>query len=266
MRNLFLVVVLSVIVTSAFAQPTVTFESTNVPIPIPDGPVGIAESIIQIEPWYRILDVNVVLTITHTFDRDLRIYLDGPHEDPDEDDDIVRLAYECGQSGDNYVNTRFDDEASLDICDGAPPFTGTFRPDRSLSLLDGMLTHGTWILRVTDNGNGDTGVIQSWRMEIQADTNVSANEPPLAVTFAVGQNYPNPFNATTILPLELGYPSIVKLTVYSLDGRTVQQSLIGLTAGHHNLPIDGSAWSTGSYFAEVIAGRNKEVVRILLLK
>ncbi|MBL0063276.1 MAG: proprotein convertase P-domain-containing protein [bacterium] len=261
MRTLFsLICLVAACIQSANAQRTIVYTSENVPVAIPDGPAGIVESTLGIAEYYWIIDVNVIVSITHTFDQDLRIYIEAPNEE------VVRLAYECGQSNDNYTNTRFDDEASTGICSGNPPFTGSFRPDHPLDLFDGMFTHGTWTLRVTDNWHGDTGILQAWRMEVTIDTTVSAHEPPLATTFSVGQNYPNPFNATTILPLELGYPSLVKLTVYSIDGRTVQQSLLGLTAGHHDLPIDGSNWSTGNYFAEIIAGKNQQTVRMLLLK
>ena len=260
MRTLFSLICLAACIQSANAQRTIVYTSENVPVAIPDGPAGIVESTLGIPDYYWIIDINVVLTITHTFDQDLRIYLEAPNEDVD------ILGFECGQSGDSYIETRFDDEATVDICDGMPPFTGSFRPFHPLSIFDGRFSNGVWTLRVTDNWHGDTGILQAWRMEVTIDTTVNAHEPPLATTFAVGQNYPNPFNATTILPLELGHPSLVKLTVYSIDGRTVQQSLLGLTAGHHDLPIDGSQWSTGNYFAEVIAGKSRQTVRMLLLK
>lgn len=260
MRILFCLLCLALSIQISTAQRTVIYTSEDVPVAIPDGPDGIAQSFLTIPDYYVILDVNVVVSISHTYVQDLRLYLEAPNED------VARLANQCGHGGDNYTGTIFDDEAALAICQSEAPFTGSFRPDDPLEMFDGLNTFGLWTLRVTDNWHSDSGSIDAWRMEIVIDTTVNANESPLPVTFAVGQNYPNPFNATTILPLELGHPSIVKLTVYSLDGRTVQQSLIGLTAGQHNLPIDGSAWSTGSYFAEVIAGRNKEVVRMLLLK
>lgn len=260
MRILLVLIHCLILSASAFGQLVLTYTSTDVPVSIPDGPSGIAESHLTIDDAYLIIDVNVVVSITHTYVQDLRIYLEAPNED------VARLAYECGHAGDNYTETSFDDEAATVICANEAPFTGSFRPDNPLALFDGRYTNGLWTLRVTDNWHGDTGTITAWRMVITVDTTVSAHEPPLATTFSVGQNYPNPFNATTILPLELGYPSLVKLTVYSIDGRTVQQSLLGLTAGHHDLPIDGSNWSTGNYFAEIIAGKNKQTVRMLLLK
>lgn len=60
-----------------YAQSVVTYSATDVPVHIPDVN-GRAESFISIEPWYVILDVNVVVTITHTYDQDLRLYLEAP--------------------------------------------------------------------------------------------------------------------------------------------------------------------------------------------
>ncbi len=83
-----------------------------------------------------IRDLNVKLNLTHTNNRDLVITL------------ITRtvLGSCCrnrrGGSGDNYTNTTFDDEATTLIANGAAPFSGTFRPDASLSGLDGKSTLG----------------------------------------------------------------------------------------------------------------------------
>lgn len=260
MRTLFSLLCLLVCTHVSIGQLVLNYSSDNVPLAIPDGPAGSVESLLQISDYYLITDVNVILTITHTFDFDLAIYLEAP------DEDVVRLVFHCGGNGENFTNTHFDDEASVDICDGSAPFTGSFRPDRPLSLLDGRRNNGTWILRVVDDAAIDTGTLQSWSLEMTADTTVGANSPPFASDFTLGQNYPNPFNATTVLPLELAHPSRIKLTVYSIDGRTVHQSLQGLPAGHHDLRIDGTNWSSGSYLANVIAGSHHQTVHMILLK
>ncbi|MCB1060522.1 MAG: proprotein convertase P-domain-containing protein [Calditrichaeota bacterium] len=260
MRCLFLILVL-LLVSNLYSQSVVTFESDDVPVAIPDGPVGIVESYLMIQPWYVILDVNVVVTITHTYDQDLRLYIEAPNGD-----DVVRLAYECGLSGNNYIDTRFDDEASIPICSGSPPFTGDYIPDRALTLFDGLSTHGTWTLRVTDNHAGDVGVIEAWRMEVLVDTAASARTPVAAESFLILPNYPNPFNSTTRLPVELARPSEISLIIYNQLGQTVADSRYTLAAGRHDLLIDGSGWSTGVYFARIRNGNDERRARLILLK
>jgi subtilisin-like proprotein convertase family protein len=243
-----------------YAQSVVTYSATDVPVHIPDGPNGRAESFISIEPWYVILDVNVVVTITHTYDQDLRLYLEAP------DHSVVILAYECGQERDNFIDTRFDDEAQIDICDGQPPFTGNYRPFHSLDILDGQSTHGLWTFRVTDNWASDTGSVQAWRMEILVDTTASVTLPPLANTITVEQNYPNPFNPTTVLPVQLAKPGRLDLTIFNELGRIVSRRAFDFPAGSHILPIDGTTWSSGAYFAQIRTGNEMKSVQMQLVK
>lgn len=260
MRVLLCLLFAFVCIETAIAQLVLTYESSDVPLAIPDGPGRSVESLLTINDYYPITDVNVILTITHTFVFDLAIYLEAP------DEDVVRLYFHCSASGENLTDTHFDDEASIAICAGAPPYTGTYRPNHPLTPFDGRRNNGTWILRVADDAALDVGTLQSWSLEMTVDTTVNANLPPQVSVLSLGQNYPNPFNAATVLPLQLAYPAHIGLTVYALDGRTVRHSLMTLSAGLHNIPIDGSAWSSGTYLAEVAAGSHRKSVRMLLLK
>ncbi len=108
----------------------------------------------------------------------------------------------------------------------------------------------------------------------QGDVNVSevsatsADQPrgPVADRFSIGQNYPNPFNPTTILPLELDHNAAVTLTIYDETGRTVSTQEMELPAGSYNLPIDGSNWATGAYFARVNAEGQSLSTKMMLVK
>ena len=81
------------------------------------------------------------------------------------------LSYFRGGSGDNFNNTVFDDEASTAIANGSAPFSGTYRPDGSLSTFDGYDAYGTWQLRVSDYYYGDTGKINSWSLILTPSNN-----------------------------------------------------------------------------------------------
>lgn len=107
-----------------------------------------------------IADVNVNINITHTWDSDLNVTLISPAGVR------VPLFAGVGGSGDNFVNTVLDDEASTAITAGVAPFTGSFRPTGSLALLDGVSANGTWTLEVTDTAGGDTGTLNNWRLDI----------------------------------------------------------------------------------------------------
>lgn len=89
---------------------------------------------------------------------------------------------------------------------------------------------------------------------------------PVAREFAAGQNFPNPFNARTTLPLELAVPSPVTLDIYDETGRLVSSETFTLSAGRHNLAVDGSLWSSGSYFARLTAQNQDKTVKLQLIK
>jgi len=107
-----------------------------------------------------VVDVNVRLNLTHTWDADLDIYLRHP------DGTLVELTSDNGSSGDNYTNTIFDDEAASSILGQTAPFTGTFRPEGLLSAFDGKPAAGTWKLEITDDEGQDTGTLNSWSLDI----------------------------------------------------------------------------------------------------
>ena len=127
-----------------------------------------------------IADLNVKINLTHTWDDDLDIYLIAP------DGTRIKLTTDNGGSGNNYANTIFDDEASTSITSGNAPFSGTFRPEELLSVLDGKSMQGTWKLEITDDQGGDIGKLHSWSLEVSSDTQTyiyeSGNE--LLTTFA----------------------------------------------------------------------------------
>lgn len=89
---------------------------------------------------------------------------------------------------------------------------------------------------------------------------------PVAESFKLSQNYPNPFNPSTTLPIELAKSGEVELTIYNEMGQVVSQMNYDLGAGQHSLPIDGSAWSSGNYFAKVMAGNEVQSTRMVLVK
>jgi|SoiMethySBSTD1v2_1073268.scaffolds.fasta_scaffold13101_2 leucyl aminopeptidase len=122
--------------------------------------IGTVNSPNVINATGTVVDVNVRLNITHTWDADLDIYLRHP------DGTLVELTTDNGSSGDNYNNTLFDDEAVASIVSQAAPFTGTFRPEGLLSALDGKPAAGTWQLVVTDDEGQDTGTLNSWSLDL----------------------------------------------------------------------------------------------------
>ncbi|RMH69136.1 MAG: hypothetical protein D6675_13500, partial [Gemmatimonadetes bacterium] len=142
----------------------VTYTSTDVPKSIGPNAGTITTSTITIADSAMITDVNVTINLNHTYDEDLEIKLINPYGVS------IELSMQNGGSGNNYINTVFDDEAGTPITAGSPPFTGTYQPEGSLSLLDGWSIQGTWTLEITDVYNLDSGTLNSWSLDITQTT------------------------------------------------------------------------------------------------
>jgi subtilisin-like proprotein convertase family protein len=166
-------------------QPTTvrTYTSANVPRTIPDP--GTVNSTLTIADTYSVLDLNVRLTISHTYDEDLRVFLRSPTGTR------VELFTAIGGSGNNFTNTVLDDDVAPSIRVGAPPFAGTFRPAGNLSAFDGQSVTGVWTLEVTDQWRKQRGTLTSWALLITGPLTLglrlSGNDSPSPKTPAPGK-------------------------------------------------------------------------------
>jgi subtilisin-like proprotein convertase family protein len=137
------------------SSPTYT---NSTAVLIPDNSTTGATSSIVVTDTNNIVDLNVRVNITHTYDSELTLNLIGPSGAS------IILSNKRGSSGDNYTSTVFDDQATTAISAGAAPFTGSFIPDTALSTFNGLAANGTWSLKVVDSGSGDTGSILNWSL------------------------------------------------------------------------------------------------------
>ena len=152
---------------------------------IPDNNAAGVSSTVNVVSAGTIFDIDVGVTLTHTFDSDLTIKLIGP------DATTVVLAAGNGGSGDNFTGTLFDDGAATAITAGAAPFTGDFRPQQALSAFSGKAAAGDWTLKVIDGAAGDAGVLQTWSM-IRREPTCSSSATNQAPTAAISVNPSGP--------------------------------------------------------------------------
>jgi subtilisin-like proprotein convertase family protein len=107
----------------------------------------------------RVFDrLTVQVNVAHTNLSQLTLTLVAPNNAR------VRLAENpIGFGG--FVNTVFDDSASIPIASGRAPYAGSFRPQDSLSILNGISRRGVWRLEVQDSAGGfDSGTINSFQL------------------------------------------------------------------------------------------------------
>ncbi|MFA3784198.1 T9SS type A sorting domain-containing protein [Melioribacteraceae bacterium 4301-Me] len=85
--------------------------------------------------------------------------------------------------------------------------------------------------------------------------------------FIIDQNYPNPFNPVTTIIIDIIEPTDIKITVYDLVGKEIEELYSGyLQSGKYNFTFDGSKLPSGIYFYEVKTPRFSEVRKMILAK
>ncbi len=138
---------------------------------------GAGQSFITISDSAVIGDLDIEINFTHGFVGALEVELTGPN------DTLfgTTLTTGAGISGSNFIGTRFDDEATLDLSQGTSPYTGSFRPSGFLSNYDGQNIQGTWTLTVYDWLVADPwGWISSWSIIMSPQSEEPPPPPPPA--------------------------------------------------------------------------------------
>ncbi len=141
------------------------FSRNNLGLEIPDGDYGGVTDEIVIDNFNGMVEsVTVSIdTILHTWTGDLTLLLISP------DGTIINLSEKNGGTGDNYIDTHFDDEAPMPITMGMAPFTGEFSPEEPLATFNDLPVQGAWKLKVFDNVNYDSGTLEAWTLTIISD-------------------------------------------------------------------------------------------------
>ncbi|MFC2126936.1 reprolysin-like metallopeptidase [Bacteroidota bacterium] len=142
-----------------------------------DNPVGLS-STISVNNHISLTDVDVELSINHTYVGDLRITLTSPNGAN------IALVKSSDDDGVNYVNTVLDDAAPLTILHGTSPYTGRFQPDESLALFNSTDAFGDWVLKIVDTYAADEGVLVSWKLLLKGvvhDSSDSDNDGVLNI-------------------------------------------------------------------------------------
>jgi len=81
------------------------------------------------------------------------------------------------------------------------------------------------------------------------------------------RNYPNPYNPTTTISYNVPLPGNVKVTVYDMNGRTVQ-TLVDRdhTAGEHSVAFDASNLAGGVYLYKVESSYDVVTNKMVLMR
>lgn len=172
--------------------------------PIPDGTSTGITNTIAVPQSDQILDLNVVLSVTHTYVGDLYISLTNNGTTRE----IIDRPNNGNCRGDNIDDNISDDEATQSFeshcLDGSSAYIpgeayySTYPNSYPLSAFDNRSTAGAWILNVQDRNNNDTGALRQWCVQFTVPAEgptPTPTEPPL------------PTNTPTSTPTEPSLPT-----------------------------------------------------------
>jgi subtilisin-like proprotein convertase family protein len=228
--------------------------ATNTPIAISTSGNVTYTSIINIPYDFPVTDVNVGLTILHTWASDLDVSLRSPSGT------IVELTSDNGGNADNYINTIFDNDASTPIVSGSAPFTGSFIPEGDLSLFNGESSLGDWTLFVVDDESGDGGSIETFTLELCVLQSLSVTDNQLNDSLKL---YPNPNNGTFNIVLSTGVSDKISLTMFDINGRLIYEKHMQ-SSGVLNHKLSLENLQSGLYLLKIKNG-NAETIRKVII-
>ena len=119
---------------------------------------------IDVEDSFLAGDVNVQLSITHTYASYLDAFLISP------DGTRIELFTAVGGSDDHFNGTILDDEARYPIIKARPPFQGSFitegksKNQPGLSAFNGKSIQGVWKLEVHNQRSDRFGMLHEWSL------------------------------------------------------------------------------------------------------
>lgn len=184
--------------------------SNNVIADVPDSEATVP---VTVDGGLTIGDMNVSMSITHTWIGDITITLEGPASIGSPI--ITLLDIPCGDFQ-NIDCTMDDDGAPLD-CGGNPAVTGLVRPVDPLSSLNTLPADGEWILRVHDHNNEDGGIINSFSINLCSVQNALSVPTNPVMNMSI---FPNPTKGIVNVAIP-GLEDTATIKLFDLQGRQI---------------------------------------------
>jgi hypothetical protein len=133
--------------------------------------------------------------------------------------------------------------------------------------LSGFLANGLYYWKVAAINNAGTGPYSSvWNFRINP-VGINNYSSIIPKEFKLYGNFPNPFNPTTKIRFDIPQNSSVKILVYDMTGREIQQLVNRqLSAGAYEYEFDGSNFASGIYFYRMQVADYLSVKKMVLIK
>lgn len=234
------------------------FCSNDLPLFLPDQETSY--DTIALQENGVLFDVNVIISISHSYIGDLTLSLISPEGQE------ITLSSRNGSDSDFYTNTVFDDEAPIPIGSGTPPYTGSFIPEEPLSLLDGSPLTGNWVMKINDNGPGDDGNLTEYCLQMQYSDETNGLNTNKGYDYHL-TTYPNPATSSAFVRFELPAKTYLRADITDMYGNALlclQQGPI--EQGIYIQKINTANWKQGVYFCRIQSGIGTQTTKMIIIK
>jgi hypothetical protein len=128
------------------------------------------------------------------------------------------------------------------------------------------IVHSYWWKVVGLNISGRGSYSPVWKFTINP-TRVNPVSSVIPKVFRLYENFPNPYNPTTKIRFDIPKNSLVKILVYDMAGREIQQLVKKeLTAGADEYIFNGNNYASGIYFYRMQSADYLSVKKMVLIK
>ena len=145
----------------------------------------------------------------------------------------------------------------------------TTYPD-SLKLIiksSGGVPMGAYTITVQGNGKNGTPVHRRTIALNVGPTGIVNIGTEVPAEYSLSQNYPNPFNPSTTIKFDIAKSGLVKLKVYDISGKMVQELVNeNLNAGVYSYSLFASNLSSGMYFYRLESEGFTDTKKLMLIK
>lgn len=131
----------------------------------------------------------------------------------------------------------------------------------------GGVTQGVYTVTVQGNGPNGTPVHRRTITLNVGPTGIVSTGSGIPSDYMLYQNFPNPFNPTTSVKFSVPKSGMVKLMIYDMSGKMVQELVNQqLNAGSYSILVNAANLSSGTYFCKIEADGFTDTKKLMLVK
>jgi subtilisin-like proprotein convertase family protein len=230
-----------------------TYQSGALGLTIPDNNSTGITAVINVPLLENVESIKIGVDISHNYIQDMIIGISHPSSNNS------ALAWNRTCANQNDLNASFEDGAAAVLC--RQPTVGNFTPSSTFSVFESVPANGDWTLTITDNAVQDSGVLNSWYLEVC----VNIITPLSSDSFQIDglSIYPNPNNGNFNIVFDNAVSDKVAINVFDISGRSVYVEAFEVSSTfNQNINLNGV--SPGLYLVQIVDGTRTTTQKVIV--